>query len=109
MFLPLSSVAGQRGTIAVKLGFMHHEHLCVLAWTGTVVSEWPRPTRLLLTSSCDPPLLFTYVQVNTGVLYFLDYVEDIHIMVVLSVLVSILNPNPMYLPLLRSPRWFFSG
>ena len=29
---------------------------------------------------------------NTGVLYFLDYVEDIYIRV-LSVLVSILNPN----------------
>ena len=38
-------------------------------------------------------------QVNTGVLYFLDYVEDIYIMV-LSVLVSTLNLNHMYLPLL---------
>ena len=38
-------------------------------------------------------------EVNNGVLYFLDYVEDIYIMV-LSVLVSALNPNHMYLPLL---------
>ena len=37
-------------------------------------------------------LLFVYFQVNTGVLYFLEYVEDIYIRV-LSVLVSILNPN----------------
>ena len=33
-----------------------------------------------------------YFQVNTGVFYFLDCVEDIYIRV-LSVLVSILNPN----------------
>ena len=33
---------------------------------------------------------FVYFQVNTGVLYFLYYVEDIYIMV-LSVLVSTLN------------------
>ena len=45
-------------------------------------------------------LLFIYFQVNNFVLYFLDYVEDIYIMV-LSVLVSILNPNHMYLPLIR--------
>ena len=32
-------------------------------------------------------MLFVYFQVNNGVLYFLDYVEDIYIMV-LSVLVS---------------------
>ena len=44
-------------------------------------------------------LLFVYFRVNNGVLYFLYYVEDIYIMV-LSVLVSILNPNHMYLPLL---------
>ena len=55
------------------------------------------PTGLLpLTSLCDLPLLFVYFQV-----YFLDYyVEDIYIMV-LSVLVSIFNPNhtSTYLPL----------
>ena len=45
------------------------------------------------------PLLFVYFQVNNGVLYFLDY-EDIYIMV-LSVLVSILYPNRMFLPLLH--------
>ena len=48
----------------------------------------------------DLPLLFVYFQVNTGVLCFLDYVEDIYIMV-LSVLVSTLNLNHMYLPLLN--------
>ena len=46
-----------------------------------------------------PRKLFVYFQVNTGVLCFLDYVEDIYIMV-LSVLVSTLNLNHMYLPLL---------
>ena len=40
-------------------------------------------------------LLFIYFQVINGGLYFLDYVEDVYIMV-LSVLVS----NHMYLPLL---------
>ena len=45
-------------------------------------------------------LLFIYILVNTGVLYFLDYVEDIYIMV-LSVLVAILYLNHiMYLPLI---------
>ena len=48
---------------------------------------------------CDLPLLFVYFQVNNGVLYFLDYVEGIYI-TVLSVLVSIINSNHMYLPLL---------
>ena len=38
---------------------------------------------------------------SNGVLYFLDYVEDIYIMV-LSVLVSILNPNHIYLSLSRA-------
>ena len=47
---------------------------------------------LPLTSLCDLPLLFVYFQVNIGVLYFLDYVEDIYIRV-LSVLVPILKPN----------------
>ena len=37
-------------------------------------------------------LLFVCFQVNNGVLYYLDYVEDIYIRA-LSVLVSILNPN----------------
>ena len=44
-------------------------------------------TRRLCTSLCDLPLLSVYFQVNNGVLYFLDYVEDIYIMA-LSVLVS---------------------
>ena len=58
------------------------------------------PLGLPLTSLCELPLLlFVYFQMNNGVLYFLDYVEDIYVMV-LSVLVSILNPSHMYLPLL---------
>ena len=36
------------------------------------------PSHPPLTSLCDPPLLFVYFQVNTGVWYFLDYVEDIY-------------------------------
>ena len=45
--------------------------------------------------------LKNYFLMNNGVLYFLYYVEDIYmIIMVLSVLVSILNPNRMYLPLL---------
>ena len=52
-----------------------------------VLSEEPSSFRLPLTSLCDLPLLFVYFQVNNGVLYFLDCVEDIYI-VVLSVLVS---------------------
>ena len=54
---------------------------------GAYLSEEPSSFRLPLTSLCDLPLLFVYFQVNNGVLYFLDYVEDIYIMV-LSVLVS---------------------
>ena len=43
------------------------------------------PTVLSLTSLCDPPLRFVYLQVNTDVSYCLDCVDDIP--------VSILNPN----------------
>ena len=50
------------------------------------------------TSLFDPPRPLIYFEVNIGVSYFLDYVEDIYIMMVLSVLISILDPNPMYLP-----------
>ena len=74
-------VFGQRGTIA---NFMYEEHLCVVA----LLSEEPSSFRLPLTSLCDLPLLFVYFQVNNGVLYSLDYVEDIYMMV-LSVLVSL--------------------
>ena len=55
-----------------------------LAWRGAIVQT-----------------LGTVIQVNNGVLYFLDYVEDIYIRV-LSVPVSILNPNHLYLPLLST-------
>ena len=36
----------------------------------------------------DLPLLSVYFQVNNGVLYYLDYIEDIYIIRALSVLVS---------------------
>ena len=64
----------------------------------------PNPLGLPLTSLCDLPLLFVYLQVNTDVLYFLDYVEDMYTIMVLSVLVSILNSQiipGMYLPLIN--------
>ena len=77
----------------------HKEYLEAVdlrSYVGTIY-----PLGLPLASLRDLPLLFVYSQVNTGVLYFLDYVEDIYIMV-LSVLVSTLNLNHtgMYLPLL---------
>ena len=43
----------------------------------------------------DLPLIFVYFQVNNGVLYYRDYVEDIYIRA-LSVLVSTLNPNIVF-------------
>ena len=46
---------------------------------------------LLLPCVTFHSLLFVYFPVNNGVLYFLDSVEEIYTMV-LSVLVSILNP-----------------
>ena len=45
------------------------------------------PTASASDAPPDRVLLFVYFQVNKAVLYFLDYVEDIYIMV-LSVLVS---------------------
>ena len=45
-----------------------------------VRGDHPYPPGLPLTSLCDFPLLFVYFHVNNGVLYFLDYVEDIYIM-----------------------------
>ena len=76
------SVSGQRGTIAKS---MYEEHLCVVSPTS--IERESSSFRLPLTSLCDLPLLFVYFQMNNGVLYFLDYVEDIYVMV-LSVLVS---------------------
>ena len=73
-------VSGLNAWIAV-FGVGHEEYL---TWHRT----WgPYPPGLPLTSLCDLPLLFVYFQVNNGVLYYLDYVEDIY------VLVSMLNPN----------------
>ena len=62
------------------------------------------PTWLASYFLCDLPLLIhtyihTYFQVTNGVLYFLDYIEDIYTMV-LSILVSNLNPNHSYFPLI---------
>ena len=74
----------------------HEEYLEAVdltSYVGTI------PTGLPLTSLRDLPPLFVDFQVNNGVLYVLDYVEDIYIRV-LSFLVSILNPSYMYLPLL---------
>ena len=48
------------------------------------MSEEPSSFRLPLTFLCDLPLLFVYFQVNNGVLYFLDYVEDIYILLLCS-------------------------
>ena len=72
-------VSGQRGTIA-KSTFEQH-HLCVIALTS--IERGTQLFRLPLTSLCDLLLLFVYFQVNNGVLYVLDYVEDIYIMVYL--------------------------
>ena len=74
----------------------HEEYLEAVDLTSYV---GPYPLGLPLTSLRDIPPLFVYFQVNNGVLYVLDYVEDIYIRV-LSFLVSILNPNHMYLQLL---------
>ena len=79
---------------------MNEEHrLCVVALTSI-----ERVTQFFQLASyflVIRHLLFVYFQVNAGVLDFLNYVEDIYTMV-LSVLVSILNPNHMYLPLLST-------
>ena len=40
-------------------------------------------------------MLFLYFQVNNGVLYYLDYIEDIYIRA-LSVLVSTLDPKIVF-------------
>ena len=69
-------------------GGEHEEYLeavGLISYVGTIPT-W------LASSLCDLPLLFVYFQVNNGILYYLYYVEDIYIRV-LSVLVSILNPN----------------
>ena len=60
-----------------------------------VLSKEPSSFRLALTSLCDLPLLFVYFKVKNGVLYYLDYVEDIYIRT-LSVPVSTLNPNIVF-------------
>ena len=83
-------VSGLNAWWIVVFGVEHEEYLEVVdltSYVGTV------PTWLAsYFSLCDLPLLFFYFQVNAGVLYFLDYVEDLYIRV-LSVLVSILDPN----------------
>ena len=76
MLFPFVSfcVPGQRGAIAKS---KHEEHLCVVALTSW--SEEPSSFREPLTSLCDLLLLlFVYFQVNNGVLYFLDYEDNLH-------------------------------
>ena len=83
-----SFVSGLNAWIVV-FGVEHEEYLEAV----DLASYWgPYPLGLPLTSLCDLPLLIVYFQVNIDVLYYLDYVEDIYIRV-LSVRVSILNPN----------------
>ena len=57
-------------------GVEHEEYLEAVDLTSYVgtIPTW------LASSLCDLQLLFVYFQVNNGVLYFLDYVEDIYIM-----------------------------
>ena len=57
-------------------GVEHEEYLEAVDLTSYVGNI---PTWLASYSLCDLPLLFVYFQVNNGVLYFLDYVEDIYI------------------------------
>ena len=75
-------ISGQRGTTAKS---MYEEHLCVV--TQTSIERGIQFFPLVFYFLVCLPLFFFYFQVNNGVLYFLDYVEDIYIMV-LSVLVS---------------------
>ena len=89
-------MSGSRGPDIVRgdhthLGVEYEECLVAVALTSYVGTI---PTWLASYFRCDLPLLFVYFQVNTGVLYFLDYVKDIYVMV-LSVLVSTLNLNHM--------------
>ena len=71
-------------------GAEHEEYLEAVDLTSYVgtIPTWLASYFLV----CDLQLLFVYFQVNTVVLYFPDYVEDIYVRV-LCVLVSILNPK----------------
>ena len=70
---------------------MYEGHLCVVALTSIErgIQFFP-PVSYFLGWPPTALVFFYYFQVNNGVLYFLDYVEDIYIMV-LSVLVSMYN------------------
>ena len=59
-------------------GVEHEEYLEAVDLTSYVWTIYS--FGLPLTSLCDLPLLFFYFQVNNGVLYFLNYVDDIYIM-----------------------------
>ena len=85
-----SFVSGLNAWIVV-FGVEHEEYVEAIDLTSYVgtIPTWLASYFPVL---CDLPLLFVYFQVNTHVLYFLDYVEDIYNMV-LSVLVSTLNLN----------------
>ena len=61
--------------------FVHKEYLVAVDLTSHVGII---PLGLPLPFLCDLPMPFVYFQVNNGVLYFLDYCEDIYIMVSLS-------------------------
>ena len=85
---PPSFVSGLNARIVV-FGVEHDEEYL----EAVDLSTWGSyPPGLPLASLCDLPLLFVYFRVNTGVLYFLDYIEDIYIMV-LFVLVSTVHLN----------------
>ena len=69
-----------RGDIDVII----HRHSCCAGSECCFFSNTIKSFRLPLTSLCDLPLLFVYFQVNNGVLYILDYVEDIYIVVLFA-------------------------
>ena len=78
---------GQQYNIGEKPAVILYTCTLIAMQGPTKKNQRPSSFRLPLTSLCDVPLLFVYFQVNNGVLHFLDYAEDIYIMV-LSVLVS---------------------
>ena len=57
---------------------MYEDHLlCAVALTGRARGAQTHPLASCV-SSCDPPLLYVYSQVNTSVSYCLYYVENIY-------------------------------
>ena len=71
--------SGQRGTIALKLDFTYEKHLSVGRSSDRKrARSLDPPACLLLPRAILHSLLFGYSQLNTGVSYFVDYVEDIY-------------------------------